>query len=108
MPLVVLYKGSCWLSTCSLTSGVMPNHPRKRMSTEETLAAGCVPAVCCLQMTKVPVGEYLLQNAANSVLGKQLIALCRKRGIKTINLVRPRCPAGHGELIVLPRKQYTL
>ncbi len=51
---------------------------------------GCEPAVCCLQLTKVPVGEYLLQNAANSVLGKQLIALCKKRGIKTINLVRPR------------------
>jgi len=41
-----------------------------------------------VQVTKVPDGEYLLQNAANSVLGKQLIALCKKRGIKTINMVR--------------------
>ena len=41
-----------------------------------------------MQLTKVPDGEYLLQNAANSVLGKQLIVLCKKRGIKTINLVR--------------------
>ncbi len=45
-------------------------------------------AVWFPQLTKVPDGEYLLQNAANSVLGKQLIALCKKRGIKTINLVR--------------------
>ena len=45
-------------------------------------------AVRCAQYTKVPDGEYLLQNAANSVLGKQLIALCKKRGIKTINMVR--------------------
>ena len=44
--------------------------------------------MCVPQLTKVPDGEYLLQNAANSVLGKQLIALCKKRGIKTINLVR--------------------
>ena len=43
---------------------------------------------CWLQLTKVPDGEYLLQNAANSVLGKQLISLCKKRGIKTINMVR--------------------
>ena len=41
-----------------------------------------------MQVAKVPDGEYLLQNAANSVLGKQLIALCKKRGIKTINMVR--------------------
>ena len=39
------------------------------------------------QLTAVPDGEYLLQNAANSVLGKQLISLAKKRGIKTINLV---------------------
>ncbi len=42
------------------------------------------------QLTAVPDGEYLLQNAANSVLGKQLIALAKKRGIRTINLVRRR------------------
>lgn len=41
-----------------------------------------------LEVLKVPQGEYLLQNGANSVLGKQLIALAHKRGIKTINIVR--------------------
>lgn len=41
-----------------------------------------------LEVLKVPQGEYLLQNAANSVLGKQLIALAHKKGIKTINIVR--------------------
>ena len=52
----------------------------------------CWPAisgyVAVAQVLKVPQGEYLLQNGANSVLGKQLIALAHKRGIKTINIVR--------------------
>ena len=42
----------------------------------------------CAQVLKVPQGGYLLQNGANSVLGKQLIALAKKRGVKTINIVR--------------------
>ena len=40
-----------------------------------------------LQVLDVPTGEYLLQNGANSVLGKQLITITKKHGIKTINLV---------------------
>ncbi len=41
-----------------------------------------------LEVLKVPRGEYLLQSAAGSVLGRQLIALARLRGVRTINLVR--------------------
>ena len=33
-------------------------------------------------------GEYLLQGAAGSTLGKMLIQYCRTKGIKTINIVR--------------------
>ncbi|KAL3698648.1 hypothetical protein R1sor_012724 [Riccia sorocarpa] len=36
----------------------------------------------------VPKGEYLLQTAAGSVLGRQIIQLAKHKGIKTINLVR--------------------
>lgn len=36
----------------------------------------------------VPKGEYLLQTAAASVLGRELIQLARHWGIKTINVVR--------------------
>lgn len=36
----------------------------------------------------VPQGEYLLQTAATSVLGRQVIALAKHYGIKTINVVR--------------------
>ncbi|CAK9238299.1 unnamed protein product [Sphagnum troendelagicum] len=37
---------------------------------------------------KVPKGEYVLQTAAGSVLGRQLIQLAKHWGIKTINVVR--------------------
>jgi NADPH:quinone reductase-like Zn-dependent oxidoreductase len=36
----------------------------------------------------VPEGKYLLQTAAGSVLGRIVIALARRRDVKTINVVR--------------------
>ena len=43
-----------------------------------------------LQDFKVPKGEYLLSNAANSVLGRELIQMARRHGTKLINVVRRR------------------
>ena len=39
---------------------------------------------------KVPKGEWLLQSAAGSALGKMIIRLCKEDGIRTINAVRRR------------------
>ena len=36
----------------------------------------------------VPEGGWLLQTAAGSVLGRILIAIAKKQGIKTINVIR--------------------
>jgi NADPH:quinone reductase-like Zn-dependent oxidoreductase len=36
----------------------------------------------------VPQGEYLLQTAAGSELGKMLIRFCKQEGVRTINVVR--------------------
>ena len=47
-----------------------------------------VTAFGFLEVIQVPEGEYLLQQAANSVLGKELVSMAQKRGTKTINLVR--------------------
>ena len=47
-----------------------------------------VTAFGFLEVIRVPEGEYLLQQAANSVLGKELVSMAQKRGTKTINLVR--------------------
>ena len=41
-----------------------------------------------LEVQQVPKGEYLLQTAAGSTLGRQLIVLAQQRGVRTINIVR--------------------
>ena len=43
-----------------------------------------------LEDFKVPKDEYLLSNAANSVLGRELIQMAQRRGTKLINVVRRR------------------
>src|SRR5258707_1241398 len=51
-------------------------------------------------------GDWVVQNAANSGVGRSLIAIAKARGIKTINLVRrpeliPELQAIGGDLLVL-------
>jgi trans-2-enoyl-CoA reductase len=41
-----------------------------------------------VQDLQVPKGEYIIQSAAGSTLGKQVISLAKHWGIKTINVVR--------------------
>ena len=36
----------------------------------------------------IPKGEFLLQTAATSVLGRQMMSLAKHYGINTINVVR--------------------
>jgi NADPH:quinone reductase-like Zn-dependent oxidoreductase len=43
-------------------------------------------------MLRVPPGEWLLQSAAGSVLGRMIIQLGRHDGFKTLNVVRRREP----------------
>jgi len=38
----------------------------------------------------VPPDEWLLHNGASSVLGRELIAMAKRRGTKLINVVRRR------------------
>ena len=43
---------------------------------------------------EIPAGEYLLQTGAGSVLGRQVIQMCKAKGIKTINVVRREALVG--------------
>ena len=47
-----------------------------------------VTIVSQLRELAIPKGEWLLQTVATSVLGKQMIALAKYKGIKTLNVVR--------------------
>ncbi|GBD35159.1 2-haloacrylate reductase [bacterium HR36] len=60
------------------------------------------PATALVMVTrvlKVPRGEWLLQTAANSALGKMIIRLGRVLGFRTVNVVRR--PAAREELAPL-------
>jgi hypothetical protein len=48
------------------------------------------PRAQFLQDFKVPAGEFLLSNAANSVLGRELVQMARRHGTRLINAVRRR------------------
>ena len=54
----------------------------------QTPAVLLAAVVGMLEDIKVPQGRYLLQNAANSILGKELISAAHRKGVKTINVVR--------------------
>ena len=41
-----------------------------------------------LKEHNIPKGEFLLQTAATSVLGRQIISLAKHYGVNTINIVR--------------------
>jgi NADPH:quinone reductase-like Zn-dependent oxidoreductase len=47
-----------------------------------------VTVVGMLNVLDIPAGEYLIQTAAGSVLGRQMIQVAKHKGIKTINVVR--------------------
>ena len=47
-----------------------------------------VTVVGMLEELAAPRGEYILQSAAGSTLGRMMITVAKKRGLKTINLVR--------------------
>ena len=61
---------------------------------DEQVAAGFVNPATVIAMIRhvlqVPRGEWLLQSAANSSLGRMVIRLAKKDGIKTISVVRRR------------------
>jgi NADPH:quinone reductase len=61
---------------------------------DEQVASFFINPATVLAMTrhvlKVPRGEWLLQSAAGSALGKMMIKLGRKDGFKTLNVVRRR------------------
>eukprot|EP00884_Botryococcus_braunii_P016659 jgi/Botrbrau1/3677/Bobra.0008s0008.1 len=45
-------------------------------------------ALAFFDVLKIPEGAFLIQSAANSTLGKQVIAIARHKNVKTINIVR--------------------
>ena len=61
------------------------------------------------EASDLKAGDWVVQNAANSGVGRSLIAIAKARGIKTINLVRrpeliPELQAIGGDVVVVDEK----
>src|SRR6476660_10637295 len=61
----------------------------------------CWPSIlrrrsCCSANLSIKSGDWVVQNAANSSVGRWVIAFAKARGLKTVNIVRP--PELVGEL----------
>ncbi|KAI8928323.1 hypothetical protein BC831DRAFT_448828 [Entophlyctis helioformis] len=57
-------------------------------ATAAQLIVNPISVLGMLDRLAVPKGEFVLQSAAGSTLGRQLIQIAKSRGIKTVNLVR--------------------
>ena len=55
---------------------------------EEPLARISVPLVLLLRVVDLTAGDWVVQNVANSAVGRLVIALAKPRGVRTLNVVR--------------------
>ncbi len=70
---------------------------------------GINPPTASLLLDQAPdlkPGDWVVQNAANSGVGRSVVAIAKARGLKTINLVRraeliPELQAAGGDLVVV-------
>src|SRR5216684_2586762 len=76
---------------------------------QQLAMAGINPPTAALllsQFVDLKPGDWVAQNAANSGVGRSLIAIARTRGLRTINFVRraelvPELEAAGGDLVLL-------
>lgn len=88
--LVVLPAGGCWAEevTCA-ADAVYPMPPGMDPRQAAMLSVNPVTALCLLtRMRDLASGDWVIQNAASSAVGKLVIRMARERGIRTINVVR--------------------
>lgn len=88
--LVALLPGDSWRTRMNLRASLALKLPagidlaqaamvKANPTTAEAMLTGYVP---------LEAGDYVIQNAANSAVGRAAIKLARRRGVKTINVVR--------------------
>lgn len=88
--LVVLPAGGCWAEevTCA-ADAVYPMPAGMDPRQAAMLSVNPVTALCLLtRIRDVVPGEWILQNAAGSAVGKLVVRMARDRGIRTVNVVR--------------------
>ena len=78
-----------WVDRVKTTASYL--RPLPEGDVNQLAMLGINPATAYLLVTEyvqLKPGEWLLQNAANSSVGRAVIAIAKARGIKTVNIVR--------------------
>src|SRR5690348_4887532 len=56
----------------------------------------CWPSILRRRFVDLKSGDWVVQNAANSSVGRWVIAFAKARGLKTVNIVHPEIAAQFG------------
>ncbi len=87
---VLIMTGSTWRDRAVLKAAAVMRLP-EGIDVEQAAMIKANPATALAMITGiVPLadGEWLIQNAANSAAGRFVVQLARRRGIRTVNIVR--------------------
>jgi len=84
---VLLPNGVCWTQQLICNAGELTPLP-KHIDLKQASMLTINPATASCLLQNVKSGDWIIQNAANSSVGKLIIRLARERKIKTVNVVR--------------------
>ncbi|CAD5219320.1 unnamed protein product [Bursaphelenchus okinawaensis] len=92
MPLHPHIQGGYWREyQVLLDDGIYRLDKRLPLEAKGTLTANAATAYLMLkEYVKLTEGDYVLQNAANSQVGRAVIEICKAFGYKSINVIRDR------------------
>ncbi len=87
---VLILSGATWRDRTVLKAGAVVRLP-PGIDLEQAAMIKANPATAAAMITGIlplAAGDWLIQNAANSAAGRFVVQLARRRGIRTVNVVR--------------------
>lgn len=92
---VLILAGATWRERTNLKTAAVIRLPAG-IDIEQAAMIKANPATAAAMITGIvplATGDWLIQNAANSAAGRFVVQLARRRGIRTVNIVRRDGPA---------------
>ena len=90
---VVPFGGNCWREKMTARPAALMKLPANTdIEQAAMLKANPATAEAMLTLVDLQAGDWIIQNAANSAVGQNLVLAARDRGLRTVNLVRREGP----------------
>jgi trans-2-enoyl-CoA reductase len=86
-------KGGTWRSHAVVRADDVDVIPSKGIEPEYAATLSVAPSTALRLLNdfeKLQKGDVIIQNVANSQVGQTVVQLANLRGIRTINIIRPR------------------